>query len=49
MLSVLKHPSGGALESPGLIGAAALAAGIATGIFIAMKKEINSNYMTRFC
>jgi len=35
----------GALECPALIGTAAFAAGIATGIFIAMKKEINSHYM----
>jgi hypothetical protein len=42
----LKASFWGALESPGLIGGAAVASGIATGLFIAMEKEIKSNYMT---
>ncbi|MEQ1546653.1 hypothetical protein [Methyloglobulus sp.] len=37
----------GALESTALISGATVAAGIATSIFIALKKEINSHFMAR--
>jgi ABC-type lipoprotein release transport system permease subunit len=36
----------GALESPALIGGAALTSGVATGIFMTMKKDIYDHFMT---